>query len=140
MSEIGNINNTTQPVKLQAKVPPKEASDIILVDGSVNSETVRPSETVYVQDISVKAPPKSVEESDDPLEKAAKIVEKYLPNEDSVPNTKLRIDRDESSGNFIYQSVDEISGEVIRQFPSEEILKVLSFYRELEGLAVDESA
>lgn len=140
MSEIENINNTTQPVKLQAKVPPKEASNIALADSSANSETVRSSETVNVQNVSLNSPQKPVEESDDPLEKAARIVEKYLPDEDSAPNTKLRIDRDESSGNFIYQSVDEISGEVIRQFPSEEILKFLSFYRELEGLAVDESA
>lgn len=140
MSEIENINNTTQPVKLQAKVPPKEASNIALADSSANSETVRPSETVKVQDVSLNSPQNPVNESDDPLEKAAKLVEKYLPDEDSAPNTKLRIDIDESSGNFIYQSVDETSGEVIRQFPSEEILKFLSFYRELEGLAVDESA
>ena len=126
MSEIVNIQNSMQPMKLQSKEP-KEARNIT----PAQSDAVRPTETGNV---------KVVDETQDPLIKAAKLVEQFMPSEETAPNTKLRIDRDESSGNFIYQSVDEESGEVITQFPSEKILKMLSFYREAEGIAIDENA
>lgn len=135
MSEIVNIQNSMQPMKLQPKEP-KEARNIT----PAQSDAVRPSETGNVKVVSLSASPKVVDETQDPLIKAAKIVEQFMPSEDTAPNTRLRIDRDESSGNFIYQSVDEESGEVIAQFPSEQILKMLSFYREAEGIAIDENA
>lgn len=136
MSEIVNTQNLVQPIKLQPKEEPKEARNIT----PAQSEAVRPIETENIKVISLSASPKVVNEAQDPLLKAAKLVEQFLPNEDTAPNTKLRIDRDESSGDFIYQSIDEDSGEVITQYPSEKILKMLSYYREAEGIAVDESA
>ena len=138
MSEIGNINNTTQPIKLQTKEP-REARNIVPADSGAAGESVRPDEAVNIKVVSSSASPQLADEKKDPLVKAAELLEQFMPTEDTAPNTRLRIDRDESSGNFIYQSIDEESGEVIRQFPTEEILKVLSFYRELEGIAVDDS-
>lgn len=135
MSEIVNTQNLVQPIKLQPKEEPKEARNIT----PAQSDGVRPIETDNIKVISLSASPKIVDETQDPLLKAAKLVEKFMPTEDTAPNTKLRIDRDESSGDFIYQSVDEESGEVITQFPTEQILKILSFYREAEGIAVDEN-
>ncbi len=139
MPEIGNIHNTAQPIKLQAKEP-KEARNITPADSGANSDTVRPNETQNLKVVSSSSPQKTVDGSEDLLKKAANIIERFLTNEETAPNTKLRIDRDEGSGNFIYQNVDEVSGEIISQFPTEKILQVLSFYRELEGLAVDEHA
>ena len=138
MSEIGNIHNASQPIKLQTKEP-AEARNIVPADSGATSETARPNETQNLKVVSLSSS-SDLSDERDPLEKAAELVEQFLPEENTAPNTKLRIDRDESSGNFIYQSVDEETGEVIRQFPSEEILKVLSFYRELEGIAVDDLA
>ena len=135
MSEIVNIQNSTQPIKLQSKEP-KEARNIT----PAQSDAVRPNETDHIKVVSLSASPEVADEQIDPLLKAAELIEQFMPDEDTAPNTKLRIDRDESSGNFIYQSVDEESGEVIAQFPSEQILKMLSFYREAEGIAVDENA
>ena len=135
MSEIVNIQNAMQPTKLQPKEP-KEARNIT----PTQSDAVRPNETNNVKVVSLSASPKVVDETQDPLLKAAKLVEQFIPVEDTAPNTKLRIDRDESSGDFIYQSIDKESGEVIAQFPSEKILKMLSYYREAEGIAVDENA
>ena len=139
MSEIGNINNSPQPVNLQTKEP-KEARNIIPADSGASSESVRVNEAQNLKVVSLSSSSNLADQEKDPLEKAAELVEQFMPDQETAPNTKLRIDRDESSGNFIYQSVDEESGEVITQFPSEKILKVLSFYRELEGIAVDESA
>ena len=76
----------------------------------------------------------------DPFEKAAKELERFVPNSEFPPNTRLRISQDESTGIFVYQSIDNNSGEVRRQFPAEAILEFLSYYREVEGLAVDDEA
>lgn len=69
------------------------------------------------------------------LVKAAEILESYIPETDS--NTKLKINKDEGSGRFVYQGIDKDSGEVVRQFPEDEILKFLARVREVEGLVVD---
>ncbi|MBK5911053.1 hypothetical protein CCR85_06055 [Rhodothalassium salexigens] len=47
---------------------------------------------------------------------------------------------DEESKRFIYRAVDEQTGEVIRQFPPEAILKAVRAIREFEGLLVDQDA
>lgn len=53
-------------------------------------------------------------------------------------NTKLSIDVDDSSGLFVYKGIDKTTGEVVSQFPAEEILALIAYYREAEGLVVDE--
>ena len=74
--------------------------------------------------------------ADVPLEKVAASIQTLLP--DSFTNdTKLSIDRDEDTGLFIYRTVDRRSGEVVRQFPPEDILKYIVSVRKAEGLAVD---
>ena len=50
---------------------------------------------------------------------------------------KLRIDLDKGAGRFVYQSVNRDTGEVIRQFPTDEVLRLLSSFREATGLTVD---
>ncbi len=75
------------------------------------------------------------------LKSVEKIIDASLPNK--PPGTKLRIALDDSSGKFIYQGVDINTGDVVTQFPSEEILKFIAFNRErdgVEGIVVDEEA
>lgn len=55
-------------------------------------------------------------------------------------NTKLSIDVDDDSGLFVYKGVDKQSGEVVSQFPAEEVLALIAYYREAEGLVVDQEA
>jgi len=76
----------------------------------------------------------------DPFERAAEALEALIPAEDLLQNTRLRILLDEEEGRFIYQSVDSISGEVVRQFPPEDILDIINNFRSVEGLAVDRDA
>lgn len=71
----------------------------------------------------------------DPLERASRAInELFGPNKE---NLKLRIEHDEASGRFVIQSVDKDTGEVVQQFPPEEILAMIAYFREIEGLAVD---
>lgn len=72
---------------------------------------------------------------------AEKLIEASLPSK--PPGTKLRIDVDDGSGRFVYKGIDIKTGDVVVQFPSEEILKLIAFNRErdgVEGIVVDEEA
>ncbi len=55
-------------------------------------------------------------------------------------NLRLQIDRDRETGHFIYKSIDIKTGELHRQFPAEDILRMLKFFRELDGLLFDAEA
>jgi uncharacterized FlaG/YvyC family protein len=61
-----------------------------------------------------------------------KLVKKNLPS-----NSRLQITHDKNTGAFVYRSVDPETGEMIRQWPSEEILKLKESVRELEGMLLD---
>lgn len=53
-------------------------------------------------------------------------------------NGRLSIDQDKESGDFIYRLVDKETGEVINQWPREEVLRRARVAREqYEGLVVD---
>ncbi|MBL4893968.1 MAG: flagellar protein FlaG [Emcibacter sp.] len=83
----------------------------------------------------------SLGKTGDYLQAAEKIISASLPNQ--PPGTRLRINLDDGSGRFVYQGVDVDTGDVVTQFPSEEILKFVAFNREregLEGIVVDEEA
>lgn len=68
----------------------------------------------------------------DYLKAAEKLIDASLPNK--PPGTKLRINLDEGAGRFVYQGIDTNTGDVVTQFPADEVLKYLSYIREREGL------
>ena len=72
---------------------------------------------------------------EEPLAQAAATIQQSMPN--SFRSTKLIINRDEDTGRFVYQGVDRKTGEVLKQFPPEDIMKYLVSVREAEGLVVD---
>jgi len=52
-------------------------------------------------------------------------------------NIRMSIDVDKGSGRFVYKSIDKQTGDVDRQWPAETILRMLAFFRELDGLLYD---
>ncbi|MFC1735830.1 flagellar protein FlaG, partial [Candidatus Hydrogenedentota bacterium] len=52
-------------------------------------------------------------------------------------NTKISIDFDEESGDQITYLVDKESGEVVRQFPPEEMIEIGNRLREFVGVLLD---
>lgn len=48
--------------------------------------------------------------------------------------TRLTITRDEAANAFVYRSIDRKSGEVVWQYPVEQVLRMAQRLRELEGL------
>lgn len=61
-----------------------------------------------------------------------KLIKRSLP-----ANTRLQITQDKDTGTFIYRSVNPDTGEVVTQWPSEQIVKLRESLRELEGLLLD---
>jgi uncharacterized FlaG/YvyC family protein len=61
-----------------------------------------------------------------------KLIKKSLPS-----NSKLQIEQDKTTGVFIYRSIDPETGEVIMQWPSEKLLEMHDYLREMEGMLVD---
>lgn len=71
------------------------------------------------------------------LDALAKELERYVPKD--FPAGRLQIDHDEDSGMFVYKTVDPATGEVLRQYPTDEMLRYISYHRSQEGLVVDDS-
>ena len=66
--------------------------------------------------------------------------EEIIKNAGLDGGTTLRIQEDQITGRIIYQSVDKETGEVIKQFPAEQILRSIRFLRLLTGVMVDRRA
>lgn len=69
---------------------------------------------------------------------AARIVGKAMMA-DYPPNASLEIDVLDEGGGFVYKAVDPETGEVLKQFPAEEVLKRLERMSRLKGLAVNDT-
>ena len=50
---------------------------------------------------------------------------------------KLSISYNEASGRFIYKGVDPETGEVVREFPAEEMLDRIAELRTMTGVSID---
>lgn len=136
MTEIGSNGNSTQVVNLKPVSQRSPGSDNVergtTQAVTPTTEPVAASSGAGFEGLVPKA-------TQDPFELAAEVLEEFIPEEELVSNTRLRIDKDDETGRFVYYSVDDESGEVIRQFPPENILKFLSYYRGLEGLLLDDT-
>lgn len=70
----------------------------------------------------------------------AKAVEEMQRRLDALGNTKLNFRVVENPEELVVQVTDRTSGELVRQFPSEEALKLRVKLQELTGLLFDEQA
>ena len=61
-----------------------------------------------------------------------KLIKKSLPS-----NSKLRIDHDKETGTYIYRAVDPETGQVISQYPPEQMIKLRDYLAEMAGMLFD---
>ncbi len=54
-----------------------------------------------------------------------------------VSNSRLTIEKDHGSGKYVYKTVHRETGEVIKQWPREKMLKAISERQDPSGLLVD---
>jgi uncharacterized FlaG/YvyC family protein len=52
-------------------------------------------------------------------------------------NARLTIEKDHESGKYVYKSVNRDTGEVIKQWPREKMLKAIAAYKNTSGLIID---
>ena len=129
-STTANNTNITAPQTVETDVAPEVAvPETSVADAIADREALRARRAAL-----------DFDESSDPLAQAAEAISEFIPDTEAFANTTLRIEQDEASGRFVYQSIDNASGEVLRQFPPEQILEFLAFYREPEGIVVDDEA
>lgn len=92
-------------------------------------------------DQSVQAADKT-EKDDGVKDNALARVEKALSEAfgESFANVRLEVEKHEDSGRFVYKAVNKESGQVERQFPSEDMLKILSSFEGRDGKFLDDTA
>lgn len=67
-------------------------------------------------------------------------IEKMRSDVSALKSNRLRIDRHEESGQFIYRIFNEDTGETIRRWPPEGYLDLVAFLKDEQGKLVDERA
>ncbi|MAZ03339.1 MAG: hypothetical protein CMN56_09390 [Sneathiella sp.] len=72
----------------------------------------------------------------DPIKRAEAAIGAFF-EDDRFPSARFSIDQDEDSGRYVYRLVDRETDEVLKQFPGDYVLRRVAFYRELQGLAVN---
>ena len=55
----------------------------------------------------------------------------------AADDLRLSISFEKSIGRFVYRGVDRETGEVVREYPSEEVIERIAHLREIAGIAVD---
>ena len=116
---VDPISNTPNLREIGAVSNRPQASPAPPAPGAVNPESNLP-------------PDQRIEEMRAAMDK---LIRKGLPS-----NSKLQIDQDKETGTFIYRSINPDTGEVIKQWPPESLLKLREHIREMEGMLVDTKA
>lgn len=52
--------------------------------------------------------------------------------------TRLSIQKDQATGTFVYRAIDRETGDVVHQYPGEDMLAVIRFMREYDGMIVNQ--
>lgn len=58
----------------------------------------------------------------------------------AAQNPRLSIEHDAAANRYVFKSIDPDTGEVIRQFPTKDILSIIARIRNISGLTVDQRA
>lgn len=67
-------------------------------------------------------------------------IEKMRQNVSALESNRLKIDRHEESGQFVYRIFNEDTGETIRRWPPENYLDLVAFLKDEQGRLIDERA
>lgn len=100
----------------------------------ISADAVRPVNRVPER-LSVKNRDALEEALRTPLESLGEKLTNLLG--DNPKNVRLQIDVDEEASRFVYRSINRDTGEIVRQFPSDELLNVIRTIRDIAGLTLD---
>ncbi|MBE0351612.1 flagellar protein FlaG [Pseudoalteromonas lipolytica] len=122
------------------KVDDKLTASPLLVANAVE-ESTKAENTLQQQQAerSVQAEQKTGEKDElgrDQLEKMAQQLQDFM----GEMNRSLQFQVDEESGRDVIKVVDKNSGELIKQYPSEEVLSLVAKLSETAGFLIDQTA
>jgi len=124
------VSNTTVPNLVADKVTSVEHRQA--VENTVNDRDVSKSRE--------DAESKKDKEREERRLAALGDLHEEIMKQSGVDDGHLRIREDEISGRTIYETVDNESGEVLKQFPAEEILRSVRYLKMVSGMMVDRRA
>lgn len=125
---------------------------------SIGSKTIQHQPEKNIQKIQTIQPPKIVDKNlnevitqlnketktESDKKKIYKDITETLNDFQQLKNNKIAFDYDEEANVFVVMVKDMKNNEIIKQFPTEEFIKRLLYYRELEeknlNLFLDETA
>ena len=98
-------------------------------------EKVAETSAIKVTSVESNAPEKQKLEgvSSSKLNELQQLTEQAFASDD----LRLSISFEKSIGRFVYRGVDRETGEVVREYPSEEVIKRIATFREIAGIAID---
>lgn len=117
-------------------VTPFASASVDLTDYKSGKSTAIPKGETSVDAGVVSKDTETAIQTEDPVRRAEQAIGAFFEDEAS-PSGRFSIDRDGDSGRFVYRLINSDTGEVLKQFPGDYVLKRVAYYRELEGLAVD---
>ena len=89
----------------------------------------------YTQQSSESNSPKNQQLEREQLEKVAQQLQEFM----GEMNRTLQFQVDEDSGRDVIKILDKTSGDVIKQYPSEEVLSLVSKLSESAGILIDQT-
>jgi uncharacterized FlaG/YvyC family protein len=135
MANIENITGRPPEVTVFSRAPAvAPASDLQRQKRPEKSEPSSAQQQLLAVEDAAKAKAEP-SESKELSKRAAQVLETLILNADS--NVRLTIQRDDSTGRFIYRGIDKNTGEVVQQFPAEATLAYLRQVRDNPGLLLD---
>ncbi len=86
--------------------------------------------------------PDNPDKSEQPVSRLTELAKSVGDDiRDRVPaGSHLQIILHGESGTFVYRVLDAETGEIVSQYPADQTLRELAFWRDLKGLSVDTSA
>ena len=118
-------------VSMSNPLPPPSVIKVVRrEDSEATSDTI-----AKVASVENNAPEKQKLEgvSSSKLNELQQLTEQAFASDD----LRLSISFEKSIGRFVYRGVDRETGEVVREYPSEEVIKRIAKFREIAGIAID---
>ena len=115
MTMVDPISNAASPREIGLNQPRSQAGSAATAPTPHPETNLQPDQRVEVMQAAVE-----------------KLIKKSLPT-----NSRLQIVQDKDTGEFIYRSIDPSTGEVIKQWPPEQLLALRQDLKTMEGLLVD---
>ena len=120
-------------ISMSNPLPPPSVSKVVRRDPE-QAAARAPAQVVSAEsNAPAKQKPEGVSSSESNFNDLQQLTEQAFADE----NLRLSISYEKSIGRFVYRGVDRQTGEVVREYPPEEVIERIAHLREIAGIAID---